>query len=218
MTGNFHPNEDVDRLYIPRSEGGRGLNSIERMYESRIASVVQHLELEKLHNTGLQFAAEQEQNDIVRLKEKLLENYETEWGENTTPKNLSMVFIKVDKESQRKRYNAKVMHGYYDKKMEQDPGVDRSLSVLQTKDRYVTSECENYLLAIQDQEVPTKYLRYKRVLDKGNIPNHNNKCRLCMSTVEDIGNILAGCLQMSRLYLSLRHDEIAKTFLYSQIK
>ena len=39
-----------------------------------------------------------------------------------------------------------------------------------------------------------------------------------MSTVEDIGNILAGCLQMSRLYLSLRHDEIAKTFLYSQIK
>ena len=29
-----------------------------------------------------------------------------------------MVFIKVDKESQRKKYNAKVMHEYYDKKME----------------------------------------------------------------------------------------------------
>ena len=103
--------------------------------------------------------------------------------------------------------------------MEQDPGIDRSLSFLWKKDRYVTSECENYLSAIQDQELPTKYLRYKRVRDKGNIPNHNNKCRLCMSSVEDIGHILAGCPQMSsRFYLPLRHDEVAKTFLYSHIK
>ena len=138
MTGNFHPNGDVDRLYIPRSEGGRGLKSIVRMYESRIVSVAQHLELNKSHNTTLQFVAEQEQNDIVRLKEKLLGNYEIEWEENTTPKNLSKVFIKADIESQRKRYNAKVMHGYYEKKLEQDPGTDRSLSFLWKKDLYVT--------------------------------------------------------------------------------
>ena len=61
MTGNFHPNGDVDRLYIPRSEGGRGLMSVVRMYESRIVSVAQHLEFNKSHNTGLQFVAEQEQ-------------------------------------------------------------------------------------------------------------------------------------------------------------
>ena len=57
------------------------------------------------------------------------------------------------------------------------------------------------------------------MLDKGNISNHNNKCRLCMSSAEDIGHILAGCPQMSsRFYLPLRHDEVAKTFLYSHIK
>ena len=61
MAGNFHPNGDVDRLYIPRSEGGRGLMSVVRMYESRIVSVAQHLEFNKSHNTGLQFVAEQEQ-------------------------------------------------------------------------------------------------------------------------------------------------------------
>ena len=66
------------------------------------------------------------------------------------------------------------MHGYYEKKLEQDPGIDRS-------HRYVTSECEKCLSPIQDQELPTKYLRYKWVLDKGNIPNHNNKYRLCIS-------------------------------------
>ena len=78
MTGNFHPNGDVDRLYIQRSEVGRGLKSIVRMYKSRIVSVAQHLELNKSRNTTLQFVAEQEQNDIVRLKEKLIGNYEIE--------------------------------------------------------------------------------------------------------------------------------------------
>ena len=189
MIGNFHPNEEVDRLYIAMSEGGRELMSIVRKYESWIVSVVQHLELNKSHNTSLQFVEEQEQNHIVRLKEKLLGNHEIEWEENTTPKNLSKVFIKADIESQRKRCNAKVMNGYYEKKLEQDLGIDSSLSFLWKKGRYVTSECENYLPVIQDHELPTKYLRYKRVLDKGNIPNHNNKCRLCMSSVEDIGHI-----------------------------
>ena len=219
MTGNFHPNGDVDRLYIPRSEGDRGLKSTVRMYESRTVSVVQHLELNKSHNTSLQFVVEQELNNIIRLNEKLLANYQIECEENTTPKKLSKVFIKADIESQRNRYNGKVMHGYYEKKLEQDPGIDRSLSFIWKKDRYVTSECQNYLSTIQDQELPTKYLQYKRMLDKGNIPNHNNKCRLCMSSVEDIGHILAGCPQMSsRFYLPLRHDEVAKTFLYSHIK
>ena len=158
MTGNFHPNGDVDRLYIPRSEGGRGVKSIVRMYESRTVSVALHLELNKSHNITLQFVVEQEQNDIVRLKKKLLRNYEIEWEDNSTPNNLSKVFIKADIGSQRKRYDAKVMHGYYEKKLEQDPGIDRSLNFLWKKDHYVTSECENYLSAIQDQELPKKYL------------------------------------------------------------
>ena len=50
------------------------------------------------------------------------------------------------------------MRGYYQKKLEQDLGIDRSLSFLWKKDRYETSECENYLSEIQDQELPTKYL------------------------------------------------------------
>ena len=143
-TGNFHPNGDVDRLYIPRSEGGRGLKSTVRMYESRIVSVVQHLQLNKSYNTSLQIVAEQELNNIIRLKEKLLANYQIECEQNTTPMKLSKAFIKADIESQRKRYNGKVMHEYYEKKLEQDPGIDKSLSFLWKKDRYVTCECGNY--------------------------------------------------------------------------
>ena len=55
------------------------------------------------------------------------------------------------------------------KKKEIDPGIDRSLSFLWKKNHHVTSECEDYLSVIQDQELQTKYVQYKRVLDKGNI-------------------------------------------------
>ena len=49
--------------------------------------------------------------------------------------------------------------GTMKKKLEQDPGIDRSLSFIWKEDCYVTSECENYLSAIQDQELPTKYFK-----------------------------------------------------------
>ena len=39
MTEKFRPNGDVDWLYIPWPEGGRGIKSIVRMFESRIVSV-----------------------------------------------------------------------------------------------------------------------------------------------------------------------------------
>ena len=115
MTGNFHANRDVDRFYIPRSEGGRRLNSIVRMWESRIVSVVQHLELNKSDSTNLQFVVKQELNNIIRLKEKLQGNYQSEGGENTTPKKLSKVSIRANIESQKKRFNRKVIDGYYEK-------------------------------------------------------------------------------------------------------
>ena len=158
MTGDFHPGGDVDRLYIPRSEGGRKLKSIVCICESRIVSVAQHLELNKSHNTGMQFVAEQEQNDIVRLKEKLLGSYEIEWEENTTPKNLSKIFINADIESQRKKYSSKVMYDYYEKKLEQDPGIDWSLSFLWKNDRYITSECEELLIGNSRQRASNKIL------------------------------------------------------------
>lgn len=41
-------------------------------------------------------------------------------------------------------------------KIKQDPVIDKPLRFLWEKDRYVTFESENYLLAIQEQELPTK--------------------------------------------------------------
>ena len=59
-------------------------------------------ELTKSHKTSLQLVSVQEQSDIIRSMEILLENYKKS-KEITTPKKLSKVFIKADIESQRER-------------------------------------------------------------------------------------------------------------------
>ena len=43
MSGNFHPNSDIDLLYIQRNQSGRGLRQIQRVFESRIISIRQYL-------------------------------------------------------------------------------------------------------------------------------------------------------------------------------
>ena len=42
-TGKFHPNGDVDKLYLPISQGSRDIKMIARMFESRVTAVAQCL-------------------------------------------------------------------------------------------------------------------------------------------------------------------------------
>ena len=45
LSGSFHRNGDVDRLYWYRSEGGRGLNSIHDTYTTRIVALGIHIDV-----------------------------------------------------------------------------------------------------------------------------------------------------------------------------
>ena len=39
-----HPKSDVDRLYLPRTDGGRGLNQLEMAYETTLIGLGRYLE------------------------------------------------------------------------------------------------------------------------------------------------------------------------------
>ena len=43
MTGYFIKNSDIDKLYVDRKSGSRGLGSIKIMFESRLVALRQHL-------------------------------------------------------------------------------------------------------------------------------------------------------------------------------
>ena len=44
MNGSFHQSSDINRLYAKRKDGGRGIKSIEDLYECRTIALMEHLE------------------------------------------------------------------------------------------------------------------------------------------------------------------------------
>ena len=65
ITGSFDPNSDVDRIYMNRVKGGRGLRSIRTLYESRIISLRQHLLKNANRNEILWYVRQCEQAYII---------------------------------------------------------------------------------------------------------------------------------------------------------
>ena len=76
MSGNFHPNSDIDLLYIQRNLGGRGLRQIQGMLESRIISIRQYLLRNKDRNTNIAYICDEEKDNLLRLGENLLQTYD----------------------------------------------------------------------------------------------------------------------------------------------
>ena len=70
MTGS-----DIDRLYVKRDHGGRGIISIEDTYCIRMISLHEHLEQVKHQNHYLMKVIEHEKNNIVRLSNEFKEEF-----------------------------------------------------------------------------------------------------------------------------------------------
>ena len=76
MTGNFHINRDADYLYIPRSEGGRGLKAIQTAYKCGIVSLNHHLKRNKDRNKLLSIVCQSEENESGRVADELCCKYD----------------------------------------------------------------------------------------------------------------------------------------------
>ena len=69
ITGNFHPNSDIDKLYVDRKSGGRGLCSIKIMFESRLVALRQHLTYSKNRNEIMHYIHESETAKTLKSAE-----------------------------------------------------------------------------------------------------------------------------------------------------
>ena len=211
MTGNFHINSDVDCLYIPRSEGGRGLKAIQTAYECRIVPLNHHLSRNKDRNKLLSIVSQSEENESARVAGELCGKYDITTSQNELPRLVGQKYLRSKYKENISLYQNKVLHGYIAKSIESDPKIDQKTSKSWTRNKDMSSEFEAYAFAIKDQEIATKYIKAKR--QKGNTSNTimNTRCRLCKKANEDIIHIIANCPMMSvRYYLPLRHDVIAK--------
>ena len=64
MSRNFQPNLDTGKLYLPRGQGGFGIQMIAWMCESRIISIAQYIKMNKSENNILDLKYQQEQQEL----------------------------------------------------------------------------------------------------------------------------------------------------------
>ena len=111
------------------------------------------------------------------------------------------------------------MHGYFQKIIDRDEGIDKQDRQKWLQGNYLTSNFAAFACAIPEQEITTKYLINKRQRDSGSLPAVNNRCHLCKSNVEDVTHVISLCPMMSRrCYLPMRHDPVAKAVFMSHLK
>ena len=128
MSGNFHRNSDVDRLYISQKLGGRGLKSIQNAYESRIISVKQHLTLSVKRNKYIHKVIKHEENSIVRVATELMNNASITCDDTITPKQLSLQYRKYSQNERHEKYKQKIMHGYMIRTIDNNTNINHDIS------------------------------------------------------------------------------------------
>ena len=76
MTGSMHTNSDINRLYITRKKGGRGLQCIADIFDTRLVHLAQHVKDEKEQGNWLMNAVWQhEQNGLIKVAEGVTSFY-----------------------------------------------------------------------------------------------------------------------------------------------
>ena len=208
LTGSFHRNSSVDRLYSPRIEGGRGLNSVLDIFLSRIVSVTEHLRQQINTHPYLREVYRHEGGKLVRLSDEICRSFNIEKEDEPNPRKLSKNVRDTMNTAHSAAWQGKPQHGYVHRNQTSQPSYDKVLSNKWLTDNYMTSHVEGFLCAMQEQEIRTRLLDKQRNIGEGET---KRKCRHCNAVDESIFHLLSSCGKLSAsLYLPVRHNEVAK--------
>lgn len=180
----LHPNSAVERLYISRRQGGRGLLNIKRLC----------------------------QNQINNMKKYFLENSDTfiskllSLDKSYTPLKLSKInsVYSISTENDDKiSWKSKALHGRYPTELEKH-NRDKPASLKFLDCGYLHSETEGFIVAIQDKVINTN--NYKKHIIKS---QETDLCRRCHKPGETIEHITASCSELANNAYLRRHNSIA---------
>jgi hypothetical protein len=175
----LHPQSDVDRLYLPRKEGGRGLLQVKQTVE----------EEKRALNDYIQSSTE---DALKTVSEEDLFNVE----------NTKNDYRKQEIKNRRDRWQNKALHGQYLKNIEGKVDTEKNWSWLRNGD--LKKETEGFLLAAQDQALRTNAIKAK--IDK---TINSSKCRLCKEREETVDHLVSACSKIAQTEYKARHNKVA---------
>ena len=176
----YHTQSDIDRLYIARVEGGRGLLSIAECVETKEQSLSLYLD--------------QSEERLLRLSksERILPQ---SGGPVSTTK-------KQKKEQKHKQWKEKQLHGKFIREKEEIRSEETWGWI---RKGYLKKETEGLIFAAQEQALRTNWIR--KNIDGQEV---SEKCRMCGERDESINHLIAKCKKLAQKEYKQRHDNIAR--------
>lgn len=205
MYGALHPRSDINRLYVSRKEGGRGMQNIEDSYSIAIEGLNQYLKLKSNTDKYLRMVYRQQTKDYKDISNKE-DNQEDK--NNRTSETEEVKTYKNHLKNQLKKYQLttwkqKPMHGQILKETEKET-INSNLTWQWLKHANLKSETEALVTACQEQAIATNYMK-ARIMRTGNDP----KCRLCRTHNETIHHVVSGCPILAKNAYLDRHNIVA---------
>ena len=209
MKGSFHRASDINRLYADRKRGGRGLQCIEDIYESRTIKLKEHLEQAAPSHNLLMMVKIHEQQRIMRLGDEFQQRIDRLQEHGTAAEKMKKEYERI--------WTEKVTHGYLQNKLNNNEFIDMK-ATNKWLDLRLTSHLEGYTVAIMEQEINTKETMKRKEKDLDKKCHMDTKCRICSrSDEESVFHLVCSCpILAPTLYLHVRHNQVAR-ILYQEV-
>ena len=178
MNGVYHRKSNVDRLYVKRKAGGRGLISIADCVNVEEKNLYHYVDMAPevfLKGVGEVLEGVRGCESGIDLKTRL-----------TDERICRIIGMR--------------MHGKYFRDIS---GVSNELSWHWISHSYVSKNTEGFIFAAQEQAIQTKFMRAK-ILGEGT----DTLCRICRKDVETVGHLVSGCSILAKLEYKRRHDRM----------
>lgn len=207
-----HPKADVERLYVPRSDGGRGLIQLELTYKTSTIGLSQYLshsddwmiQLVNLHENSKKL------HSVVKESNKYTRELDLEF-ENDNLLKPTEVAKKIKKKAKLEgvkqlasRWQEKPLHGQFVARTK-NADVDEIATHQWLRSSGLKGETEGFILAAQDQSLFTRNYQ-ANVLHNGADP----RCRFCDDKTETIDHLVSGCSILTPGEYKNRHDRVGQ--------
>ena len=211
-----YKNSCLDRIYLPRSEGGLGLIEVNQCFKSAIVALGQYLHTSEdplIKIVARQHADLLPQNvSITKMADlfgaDLIEKERDEEDRNTPATEMAQKKCKVHgfvlRHQRKERWMEDKRAGKFPAELDK-PYIDKDASLSWLKKGKLTFDGERILTGAQDQALLTNGFKKMAKL------SDNDKCRFCHTEVESVSHLTSGCQTlMGDGHYTNRHNAVCR--------